>query len=197
LERRRDLRHRDLATARRHRAEQLGLRIGHQYGAGFVGVAASSQVAPAGTQSATVFLVVGTSPSGSSSVTAYFDDAYFQPSTGCTAEATYLCLNQGRFKIAAAFDASATSSGQAQAVPLTTDTGYLWFFASSNVEVIIKVLDACALGGHYWVFAGGLTNVDVVITVTDTSTGAVKTYTNPQGTAFQPIQDTAAFSTCP
>jgi hypothetical protein len=37
----------------------------------------------------------------------------------------------------------------------------------------------------------------VVATVTDTATGAVKVYFNPQGAAFAPIQDTAAFSTCP
>jgi hypothetical protein len=36
-----------------------------------------------------------------------------------------------------------------------------------------------------------------VITVTDTEAGTVKTYTNPQGTAFQPIQDTSAFAGTP
>jgi hypothetical protein len=41
-----------------------------------------------------------------------------------------------------------------------------------------------------------LTNVSVTLTVTDTVTGAVRTYTNPQGTAFAPIQDTNAF-VCP
>ena len=45
--------------------------------------------------------------------------------------------------------------------------------------------------------AGGLTDVNVVLTVTDTMTGLVRTYVNPQGTAFQPIQDTSAFATCP
>ncbi|MBV8203137.1 MAG: hypothetical protein JOZ15_21185, partial [Acidobacteria bacterium] len=54
----------------------------------------------------------------------------------------------------------------------------------------------CALNQHFWVFAGGLTNVHVVIKVTDTQTGAVKTYTNPQNTAFQPLQDTSALP-CP
>jgi hypothetical protein len=39
-----------------------------------------------------------------------------------------------------------------------------------------------------------LTNVNVVIAVTDTQTGAVKTYTNPQGAAFEPIQDTDSFA---
>jgi hypothetical protein len=47
------------------------------------------------------------------------------------------------------------------------------------------------------VFAGGPTDVNVVITVTDTQTGATKTYTNPQRTAFRPIQDTSAFASCP
>jgi hypothetical protein len=58
-------------------------------------------------------------------------------------------------------------------------------------------LNACTLNSRFWVFAGGLTNVRVVMTVTDTQTGTVKTYTNPQGVAFQPIQDTSAFATCP
>jgi hypothetical protein len=41
-----------------------------------------------------------------------------------------------------------------------------------------------------------LLNVQTVITVTDSLTGRVKTYTNPLGTPFKPIQDTSAFS-CP
>jgi hypothetical protein len=39
-----------------------------------------------------------------------------------------------------------------------------------------------------------LPDVQTTITVTDTLTDRIKTYTNPQGTAFRPIQDTAAFS---
>jgi hypothetical protein len=47
-----------------------------------------------------------------------------------------------------------------------------------------------------WVFTTRLTNVNVVLKVTDTVTGAVVAYNNPQGTPFQPIQDTSAFA-CP
>jgi hypothetical protein len=36
-----------------------------------------------------------------------------------------------------------------------------------------------------------------VVTVTDTASGAVRAYTNPQGTAFAPVQATDAFATCP
>jgi hypothetical protein len=64
------------------------------------------------------------------------------------------------------------------------------------VETVVKVLDACSFNQRFWVYAGGLTNVQVTLTVTDTVKGVVKTYTNPQGTAFQPIQDTNAFATC-
>lgn len=120
------------------------------------------------------------------------------PTTACVPSATALCLNQGRFKVEATFN-TGTQQGQAQVVKLTDETGYLWFFNANNVEAVVKVLNACGIPGapRFWVFAGGLTNVQTVITVTDTATGAVKTYTNPQGTAFQPIQDTGAFATCP
>ena len=80
---------------------------------------------------------------------------------------------------------------------LTPDTGYLWFFNPENIEMVLKVLDGCDINNHYWVFAGGLTNVEVNMTVTDTETGAVREYGNPLEIKFQPIQDTQAFATCP
>ena len=43
-------------------------------------------------------------------------------------------------------------------------------------------------------FAGGLTDVGVTMTVTDTETGVEKPYGNPVGTAFQPVQDLEAFA---
>jgi hypothetical protein len=115
----------------------------------------------------------------------------------CSPSATAMCLNDNRFRVSATHEAPGQPIGNAQVVKLTDDTGYLWFFSATNVEAVVKVLNACGLNNRYWVFAGGLTNVRTVITVTDTDTGAVKTYTNPQGTAFQPIQDTSAFATCP
>ena len=77
-----------------------------------------------------------------------------------------------------------------QAVGLTADAGYFTLFDASNVEMLVKVVDGCGFNRRFWTFAGGLTDVNVVMTVTDTQTGAVKNYTNPQGTPFQPIQDT-------
>ena len=114
----------------------------------------------------------------------------------CTETSTALCLNNNRFRVEATYQTGSGQTGQAQVVKLTSETGYLWFFSSTNVEVVVKVLNACGING-YWVFAAGLTDVRVVLTVTDTKTGVVRQYTNPLGTPFQPIQDTSAFSTCP
>ena len=80
---------------------------------------------------------------------------------------------------------------------LTPDSGYFWFFDPANVELTVKVLNGCAVNNHYWVFAAGLTNVNVVLTVTDTQTGQTKSYTNPQGRTYLTILDTGAFATCP
>jgi hypothetical protein len=116
--------------------------------------------------------------------------------TTCSPTTTTLCLNNRRFEVSATFQ-SPGQSGVAQVVPLTDDTGYLWFFAATNVETVLKVLDGCSLGNHYWFFAGGLTNVYTQIKVVDTSTGFTRLYTNPLNEPFQPIQDTSAFPDCP
>ena len=117
--------------------------------------------------------------------------------TVCTPSATTLCLSGNRFAASAVWKKPDNSTGQAQAVALTSDTGYFWWESANNVEMVLKVLNACSFASRVWVFAGGLTNIQVTMTVVDTQTGTVKTYINPQGTAFQPIQDVNAFSTCP
>jgi plastocyanin len=119
------------------------------------------------------------------------------PPATCLADANTLCLQQNRFQIRANWQTGAGQSGPARVVKLTEDTGYLWFFTESNVEAVVKVLDGCGLNQRHLVFAGGLTDVRVELTVTDTATGIPKTYVNPQGTSFQPIQDTGAFASCP
>lgn len=142
------------------------------------------------------------SPARQSNIEAVYDlsvGADGQPATVavCSTAATELCLNNNRFRVTMTFTASGQQAQTAQAVGLTSDTGYFWFFNSANVETVVKVLNGCGFNQRYWVFAGGLTDVGAVLTVTDTQAAVAKTYTNPLGTAFQPIQDTGAFATCP
>jgi hypothetical protein len=118
-----------------------------------------------------------------------------QAASGSASPSITLVLG-ARFQLTARWQ-TAEAAGDGHTVPLSGSSGLFWFFDSSNLELLVKVLDGCGVNGRFWVFAGGLTDVQVELTVSDTLTGAVKTYTSPGGTAFLPIQDTGAFATCP
>jgi hypothetical protein len=78
-------------------------------------------------------------------------------------------------------------------VPLAGgDTGYFWFFNPDNVEVVLKVLDGRPVNGKFWVFYGALSTVEYTLTVTDTETGQVRTFTNPAG-RLASVAETSAF----
>ncbi len=120
-----------------------------------------------------------------------------QTSTGPAPEGEdHILLNGGRFEIRAEWR-SGQAEGSGRGVQLTDDTGYFWFFNADNVEMVVKVLDACELADRFWVFAGGLTDVEVELVVKDRQTGEEARYSNPSQTPFLPIQDTSAFSACP
>lgn len=117
---------------------------------------------------------------------------------GCLDTETVLCNQNNRFDVRVAWRDHAGRRGSGRARPLTGESGYFWFFDEANVELLVKVLDGCGVNNRAWVFAGGLTDVEVDIVVTDRFTGQQKTYHNPRGRVFQPIQDTSAFGgVCP
>ncbi|MCY3592390.1 MAG: hypothetical protein OXH32_12255 [Acidobacteria bacterium] len=120
-----------------------------------------------------------------------------EPEGSCTGDGTSLCLNDDRFRVTVRWEDAAGDSGDGQAVQLTGDTGYFWFFGEDNVEVVIKVLNGCGIGdGAYWVFIGGLTDVRVEVDIEDVEAEETRTYVNELGTLFVPVSDTAAFLTC-
>lgn len=139
------------------------------------------------------FVVVGTGQDATGSL-GIFGQRYV---LRCEAGANILCLHGGRFQVETTWRTGDGTTGAGVGVPLSSDTGLFWFFNAANIEMVLKILDGCPVNQSYWVFAGGLTDVQVEIRVTDTTTQKVKTYVNPQGTPFQPIQDTSAFASCP
>jgi hypothetical protein len=72
-------------------------------------------------------------------------------------------------------------AGFGRAVPSTDQTGFFWFFDPSNIELVVKVLDGRPVNGSFWVFYGGLSDVEYWVTVRDGSTGRTKQYHNPPG----------------
>jgi hypothetical protein len=79
----------------------------------------------------------------------------------------------------------------------TGDSGLLYFFSPDNWEMLVKVLDGCAINGKVWVFAAATTNVAYRLEVEDRETGLVETYENPLGKPSVAITDIGAFAGCP
>jgi hypothetical protein len=116
----------------------------------------------------------------------------------CVPDATTLCLSDGRFRVEVEWNDGDTS-GPGMTVLPSDDSGEFWFFNPNNTELLVKVIDACDVPEleTFWVFAAGLTDVEVELTVTDTAAMETRIYGNPAGTPFTPVVDTAAFATCP
>ena len=90
------------------------------------------------------------------------------------------------------------TSGAGNAVQRTDNSGYFWFFDPTNIEMVVKVLNGCSINNAYWVFAAGLTNVQVNWQVLDTTTGVTYTNSNTLNTPFAQVEATDAFTTsCP
>jgi len=118
----------------------------------------------------------------------------------CVPGPTTLCLNEGgRFRAEIEWTDFQGNSGPGEAFEIgLEDSGLFYFFNQNNIEMLLKVLDACnSEFNAYWVFYAATTNVEFTLTITDTQTGAVQQYTNPLGTPAEPVLDTSAFATCP
>lgn len=111
----------------------------------------------------------------------------------CGGAENALCLADGRFRVEVDWTNFQGESGSGFGGNLTPETGALFFFDEANVEMLVKVLDACAINNRFWLFAGALTNVGVEMSVTDTTTGASQVYANQLGTHFEAITDTQSF----
>lgn len=110
----------------------------------------------------------------------------------CTGAGRDLCLLGNRFRVQVDWrNQHGGNSGQGTPVPLSAETGYFWFFNAGNAELMVKILDGRGVNGKFWVFYGSLSDVEYTITVTDTTTGATKTYRNPPGNMAS-VADTSA-----
>jgi hypothetical protein len=123
-------------------------------------------------------------------------------STGtCSRTATTACLLSSRFQVRVSF-VNASSSGNGTVMNFGStraendESVFLYFTDPSNFEMGLKILDACVLNNHFWVFIGGLTNQGWTVQILDTSNGSTKTYHNPLNQLTPTTADTSALA-CP
>lgn len=116
---------------------------------------------------------------------------------GCLADPDTLCLEGGRYSAEVTWEDFQGNTGVGTAVPEATDSGMFWFFDAANLEVLVKVLDGCAVNDRFWVFAAATTNVAYELVVTDTVLGTSKSYSNALGVSAPAVTDTDAFDSCP
>ncbi|HKI85464.1 MAG TPA: hypothetical protein VKA53_01840, partial [Thermoanaerobaculia bacterium] len=116
---------------------------------------------------------------------------------GCTPDSTHLCLDGNRFQVSVNWTNYNTGvSALATAVPFRDESGFFYFQDSANIEVMVKMHNACKGYGHYWFFSAATTDVAYTITVTDTETGLSETYSNPAHVLSEAKTDQSSFS-CP
>lgn len=116
----------------------------------------------------------------------------------CGASSTSALCLEGHFALAATFRVGpqGSTSGNATVAVSSPGSGIFWFFSPDSWEVMVKVINACGLNGHYWVFTAATTNVYYQLNVTDVQSGQPKLYFNYPGPPAPAVTDTSAFP-CP
>jgi len=122
-----------------------------------------------------------------------------EPAGSCVADARTRCLRDSRYAASVDWWRADGAGGGGEVVRSgTDDSGVFRFLEPENWEVLIKVLDGCAVNGHVWVFGASPTDLGYVIRVTDTAAGTVKEYRNEPGAPAPAITDVTAFPAgCP
>ena len=118
-------------------------------------------------------------------------DAGSAPCHGPEAEQA-LVLGRGRFRVEATWQVGGLEGTAHPGPEATPVAGVLWFFAPSNWELLVKVIDGCALNGHYWVFAAATTHAGFTLDVVDTSSGRGFRHQQAEGAPPAPLQATTA-----
>ena len=132
-----------------------------------------------------------------SSSRAWIVIAQEDPRAPCVASDETLCLEGGRFEVAVEWESSSGESGSGRVVPFgSDDSGLFSFFDADNWEMLVKVLDGCAINDSYWVFLAATTDLGYTLSVTDTLTGRIVEYDNTSGVRAPAVTDTAAFPGC-
>lgn len=125
---------------------------------------------------------------------------FLEQAAACVRNAETACLQGGRFEVRVAWS-NGTGAGTAKVMSFAgqrtenEESVFYSFQSPTNFEMGIKMLDACIplFGDKFWVFVSGLTDQGWEVTVRDTRTGAIRSYSNTSGNLSETFADTFAF----
>ncbi|MEY4948273.1 MAG: hypothetical protein RL698_484 [Pseudomonadota bacterium] len=117
----------------------------------------------------------------------------------CVTSDERLCLLGGRFSVVMDYRLGASESYRRARVlgdPVASGSGLFYFpeFGPSNWEMMIKAADLCEAENFFTVLATAASDRDFALTVTDTVSGAVRSYLNAQGNFPRLFRE--AFASC-
>ncbi len=107
----------------------------------------------------------------------------------CVATSTRACVQGNRFGIEMVMD---SANGTVRAS--SSQSAVFSRYASSNWEVVAKVLNGCSINNSWWVFAAGATNSGYILYVYDVPNSGSIGY---DGGILVPITDTGQFNSFP
>lgn len=107
----------------------------------------------------------------------------------------------GRFEVEVLRRDGAGVVDRARPVFVPDQPGGMWqssllfsFFSDDNWELMLKVLDGCAINNHHWIFAAAASDVEYEITIHDRLLDATRTYRHEAGEPTPAITDIGAFA---
>lgn len=115
----------------------------------------------------------------------------------CVSSATTLCLGSDRYQVRIDWQ-SPTAQGQGQVFSaLSGSTGFFTLDDGAYVDSIVRVVDACGINDHSWVFFADLSQLGLDLSVTDLSVGSSQQYSFGLGSVHHPVADTQALPCTP
>ena len=98
------------------------------------------------------------------------------------------------FEVKVNWRTASGQTGQGQlAQPPSADSALYYFFSPENWELMVKVLDGCALNGHYWVFTAASTDVAYEVRIDRRNSDQELRIENPLGVAAPAVTNIEAF----
>ena len=80
--------------------------------------------------------------------------------------ATRACLNRAKFWVSVTYhDAYWKPATVLKDANLPDSAALFWFYDKNNPELLVKVLNGCAINGHWWVYGSAATDRDYEVTV--------------------------------